>query len=212
MPAATSRRQAAAEARRPKVATLYAQGVSQVEIALRMGVHRCQISRDIELIRGEWLRSSAESFGARRARELAHLDVVETEAWAAWELSKTDFEGTVEEKATGGSRNGEGGQGSAVTRNGKGKIRETGRHSIVTTRESRLPGAEYLRVILGCIKQRCELMGLADPDVVPPPARLDITSGGKPIEQRRSLTAEDLTATARLLEQAGLGTPAGGGP
>jgi phage terminase small subunit len=44
------------------------------------------------------------------------------------------------------------------------------------------------------------------------PLRVDVTSGGKPLEQRDTLTAADITAAAALVGLAGLGVPAESGP
>ena len=78
-------------------------------------------------VREQWLQSSLLDFDARKAQELARIDRVETEAWAAWEKSKRAREITTTERITreGGDR-----AKAALTAMGVQNLREAGRYSL----------------------------------------------------------------------------------
>lgn len=74
-------------------ASLYLQGKTQQEIAGVIGVSRSQIGYDLDEIRERWLTSSIRDFDQARAEALAKIDLLEREAWLAWEQSKViEFE------------------------------------------------------------------------------------------------------------------------
>jgi len=82
----------ALQQRRKHVAELYLRGQTQWQIAHAMDVNQAQISRDLKVIRREWLNSAVQDFDARKAQELAKIDAVEAEAWAAWRRSQDPAE------------------------------------------------------------------------------------------------------------------------
>lgn len=67
---------------------------------------RRTIGDDLKHIEKMWLDKAVDDFGALRAEELARVNVVEQEAWDAWNQSKSDFVREVIERARkrGGSR------------------------------------------------------------------------------------------------------------
>ncbi len=73
--------------RREQVAQLSLLGHEVQSIASRLGATRQTIARDLEVIRGEWLASAGENLDTLKARELARLDSLEREYWAAWDRS-----------------------------------------------------------------------------------------------------------------------------
>jgi hypothetical protein len=73
-------------------AALYLNGVSQAEIAERLGVSQPQICEDLQSIRAEWVASAVVDFGAKKAEELAKLDHLERVAWASWEESRNRYD------------------------------------------------------------------------------------------------------------------------
>lgn len=128
--------------RRRRVAALYLRGDSQYEIARAVGVNQGTISRDLEAVRAEWLAAAVRDFDARRAEELARLDALETEAWAAWERSRAPAETTTAEKAE-----------TADGTRSKASKRVEGRDG----------DPRFLQVVERCIARRCELLGLDEP-------------------------------------------------
>jgi Trp operon repressor len=73
--------------RRSQVAELYLTGKTQKQIAEQFGVNFAQISRDLKVIRQEWLESRVRDFDEAKAEELAKNDVLEVEYWDAWRRS-----------------------------------------------------------------------------------------------------------------------------
>lgn len=65
------------EARRRKVARLYARKLHQEEIAQLLGVDQSTVSRDIAAIEEEWRKAAAADVGELRARQLAELEEME---------------------------------------------------------------------------------------------------------------------------------------
>ncbi len=65
------------EARRRKVARLYARKVTQAEIAQSLGVDQATVSRDIQAIEAQWRREAQAEVGAIRSQELAELREME---------------------------------------------------------------------------------------------------------------------------------------
>src|SRR5215831_17312868 len=78
--------------RRKIVASLYLRGKFQSEISKEVNVDRCTVSRDLQAIEEEWLKSGVMNLNAAKARELAKLDEIERQAWEAWEKSRKDAE------------------------------------------------------------------------------------------------------------------------
>src|SRR5690349_19797662 len=87
MPAQSGEQLAILERRR-RVADLYTQGWTQMEIAAKEGCSQTTISADLIQIRREWRASMVRDFDDARAAELKKIDRVEREAWRAWERSQ----------------------------------------------------------------------------------------------------------------------------
>ena len=65
------------EARRRKVARLYARKVTQTEIAQSLGVDQATVSRDVQAIEAQWRREVQAEVEAIRAQELTELREME---------------------------------------------------------------------------------------------------------------------------------------
>lgn len=65
------------EARRRKVARLYARKLHQEEIAQLLGVSQPTVSRDVAAIETEWRKAAAAEVSELRARELAEIEEME---------------------------------------------------------------------------------------------------------------------------------------
>jgi transposase len=129
--------------RRKTVASLYLQGKFQAEIAKEVNVDRGTISRDLQAIEGEWAKSGVMDLNAAKALALAKIDEIEREAWNAFKQSRQDAE-TMEVTGT--------------TQGGKGKPEKVKK---VTHRQH--GDSRFLAIILDCVKQRCEILGLDAP-------------------------------------------------
>ncbi len=96
--------------RRMIVAELYlVKGMTQQKIAAQLGVSQVTISNDVRSIKEEYSMKRLNKYQSYLNIELAKLDAVERESWAAWERSigrservvtKTDAAGDVEETVT----------------------------------------------------------------------------------------------------------------
>jgi hypothetical protein len=122
--------------RRQKVADLYIQGWTQMEIAAHFDVGQTTISHDLIEIRTEWRKSAVRDFDEARERELRKLDRIEKEAWAAWERSQKPAQ--------------------SAHINDETNQRRTKRHV-----KNQYGDPRFLEVVNRCIAARCALLGLA---------------------------------------------------
>lgn len=126
--------------RRKEVASLYLEGWRQVDLAERYGVNQSTISRDLEAVRQEWLKSALVDFDEARARELARIDKLEREYWEQYEASKEPQESVVKEQ----------------TESDEGKMRfKAQRKETARTGDPR-----YLSGVQWCIEQRLKIFGV----------------------------------------------------
>jgi hypothetical protein len=160
--------------RRQQVAKLYLQGKGQTEIAQELNLTQATISRDLEHVRTAWRESSIRDFDAQRDLEIARLNAIETEAWAAWERSQQPAQTAVVSGAAGSQT-----------------AKRTLRHQCGNPR--------FLELALRCNEERRKLLGLDAPLKIAP-----TMPDGRPltIEQRRThifaIMREQLGAEAIL--------------
>jgi len=129
--------------RRQRVAELYVKAWSQPAIARQLGISQTTVCRDLQAIRQQWRESSVRDFDAAREHELQKLDLLEREAWAAWQRSQQPVEST------------------RVTQDGSGKkAQKTVEHPVGDPR--------YLEQIHKCIAGRRALLGLDAPTRIAP--------------------------------------------
>jgi hypothetical protein len=131
-----------AEYRRQEVARRYLQGEYQSAIAKVFNVTQQQISVDLKALRKAWRESALADTDAKIAEELARIDLVEAEAWAAWERSKQPREVTVTEQTDG----------------------QTTQRKASVRREGQAGSPRFLERIQKCIEQRSALLGLGTPE------------------------------------------------
>lgn len=74
--------------RREKIAELYLQGNTQVQIAEALGIQQSTVSNDLKRVQEHWRESAVRDFDLARETELKRIDRVEREAWGAWERSQ----------------------------------------------------------------------------------------------------------------------------
>lgn len=158
-----------------KLAENYLHGMSQWQIAQEFGVSQAQICRDLQTLRKRWLESSLRDFDELKAQELAKIDQLEAEYWAAWQRSVGQKQKKTTERtnAQGGARD-------------KAAI-----HTEEMTGDPR-----YLQGVERCIERRCKLLGLDAPAKVAP---TDPT-GDKPYDPITD--TERAARIARILDDA----------
>lgn len=126
------------EKRRNEVIRLYLMGMAQIDIAVAVGVCPGQITNDIQQTRKKWLSENMEMMTEQKARELAKLDLLEAEAWDAWQNSKNPI---------------------------KKKHTEHYRKKLTLEKETETESSgdpRFLSQVENCIKGRCQLLGLTD--------------------------------------------------
>jgi len=127
--------------RREHVALYYLKGWTQAEIAEQLGVSRSTVGRDVKAVREAWLEAAVRDFDQARGQEIAKFDLVEREAWQAWERSKQD----------------------AVTKKvHQEKISGTSKKRAEQVTRKQIGDPRYLQMVVNCILQRCRLLHLLD--------------------------------------------------
>lgn len=131
--------------RRQRVAAMYLEGRTQWAISRQLKAGIATVNRDLDAIRQEWLHSAMCDYNARKSQELARIDLVEREAWAAWHRSQKEKTTREEEESSG---------------------EDSTRRTTKTRAEPRDGSAEYLRLVQWCVEQRCKILGLDSPKQV----------------------------------------------
>lgn len=138
-----ARKNAEIEARCSKVSAMYLQGKTYHEIAETLSVSRDTIRNDMKRVRRSWRLRYERSYTKHVSESLAKLDQVECAAWDGWQRSLKDDLTTGTEEGTRGD--------SAVDVTHIKRRKQSG-------------NASFLKVIMDCVRQRCEILGLNDPD------------------------------------------------
>jgi transcriptional regulator with XRE-family HTH domain len=141
-----------------EAAALYLRGLTQHEIAERLGVSRQQVRYDLKVLRRRWQESALADFHAKKAAELAKADELERTYWEAWERSCQVRETSSQEK---------------IHQGGAGPAADGGRLKAGVRKETRDGNPEFLRGVERCIEMRCRILGGDTPDgrQVEPPER-----------------------------------------
>jgi hypothetical protein len=161
------------QSRKADVARLYLQGLTLWQIAQEVKVSQNTICKDLEQIRLEWLQSSLRDFDQRKAEELARLERVESEAWAAWVKSKFDQEQhrtkihkeREEARRSKDKGNDKGRNGSKNTKGQEGPSeRARARMEIKSMEEELLSKGSngdprFLEIVMKCIDMRLKVIG-----------------------------------------------------
>jgi predicted transcriptional regulator len=123
-----------------QITALYLRGKYQSEIAKLLGLSQGMISQDLKVIQRRWRESTIMNLDEAKAKELARLDELEREFWAAWEASKGERTQARQEKNNAGA---------------------TVKASMI--KEQRDGNPAFLTGVLSCIDRRCKLLGLDAP-------------------------------------------------
>lgn len=145
--------------RRTRVAELYCQGKPHHEIAKIVGCNVNTVTDDMQANRAEWRERREFAMDKSIEEQLAKIDEAERAAWVAYERS---------------------------VQNAVAKITTTDDDGKTTTRDEERGQAgdpRFIDIVLRCVKQRCELLGLDAPkktevkvDYQPPLTRAELTA------------------------------------
>lgn len=121
------------------VCQLYLQGFNFFEISKRTDLHFHVVKDVINESRQVWIERHNQSLAALTAEQIAKIDQVESRAWESYYMSRKAY---LEQQESSGS-------------NDKGSFSSTRK-----TKRKQSGSAEFLNIILNCVKQRSELLGL----------------------------------------------------
>lgn len=121
------------------ICQLYLQGYSFMEIAKVVSLSSVTVRQTIEESRKLWIERHDRALSDLVAEQVAKIDRVESRAWESYEESRKQY---IEQQSTSGS-------------NDKGTF-----HSNKKTKRKQIGSAEFLNIILNCVRQRSELLGL----------------------------------------------------
>ncbi len=121
------------------ICSMYLQGYTFNEIAKSVDLHWSVVRDVVEESRKIWMERHDRSMSELTSEQLARIDRVESRAWESYDLSRKNY---LEEQESSGS-------------NDKGTFSSTRK-----TRRKQIGSAEFLNIILNCVKQRTELLGL----------------------------------------------------
>jgi len=124
------------QAHQADIARLILLGYDQKQIADELRLTPAMVSRDASEIEDRWRTSALIDFDQARARELARIEMIEREAWDAWDASKKDAE----------TRTQSGGEGLPA----RAQITKSTRNALKA----------YLDAVIWCSEQRCKILGL----------------------------------------------------
>lgn len=157
-----SDRDAATWDRRRLVSQLYLKGLPQPEIAKRLACSQPTVSSDLRAMQVLWLEGAMKAFDERKSEEIARIDLVETEAWSAWERSKVEYmahstrtEKTMQYQPVPGAR-------VDKTTGRVPKKLELVPSKVVKDRKlmRTIGDTKYLDVVAWCIEMRCKITGV----------------------------------------------------
>lgn len=125
--------------RKTRAAELYVQGWTHLRIGEDLDLSRQRVTELLAEVRREWQEARIANFDEKVDRELAKLDRIESEAWAAWARSQQAAEEEQKEITEGtGSRS--------------KKVR--------TKKRWQYGDPRFLELVQGCIEKRCRMLGL----------------------------------------------------
>jgi hypothetical protein len=125
---------------RSTIAELSLKGWSQPKIAQHLELSQSMINYELQKLRREWRESAAADMALERGRCLKKLDLIEGEAWGAWEESRGKKEVTTAQRLV-----------KAGTPDGSRLQRRE---------EQQFGNPAFLKTLLDCIKERSAILGL----------------------------------------------------
>ena len=128
---------------RQEITRLYLRGVSQMDIAAKLGVNQSTVSRDLKAIQKQWRESALINMDEAKQRELARIDELERTYWDAWLVSCEDAE--IERIKQAGGASGD------------------KRAEIIKEKRGQSGNPAFLAGVERCIQLRVKIIGLEAP-------------------------------------------------
>lgn len=157
--------------RRKTIASLYLRGCTQAEIGFHpefvkandgKTVTQAIISKELNILRNQWLESSLRDFDEAKARELARIDYLEEVAWKEWDRSreKTVIDVRKVEEAPRKTVNNPRGSGRKTDKEKDEEyrmmvVRQVNEKKVI----ERLGDPRFLDQVKWCIEQRLKILG-----------------------------------------------------
>jgi DNA-binding transcriptional regulator LsrR (DeoR family) len=126
------------------IANLYLKGEYQADIAASVGISQSAVSKELAKLQDEWRQSALVDIDTAKSRELAKIDTLELEYWAAWKRSQENAE-VETTKMQGG------------TTDAPNKLEKQKRV------EGQVGDPRYLAGVQWCIERRCAIVGIDAP-------------------------------------------------
>lgn len=125
---------------RKNIAERYLAGKTQMVIAEELDMTQSMVSRDLKQIQKAWMKQTVFDLDQSKAAELARIDKLEVEYWAAWKKSKTLTKQIITDP--------------------EGKLRVA---YIPDNSKAPFGASQYLNGVHKCIDQRRAILGLDAP-------------------------------------------------
>lgn len=138
------------------IAEWYCKGEAQALIAVKLQLSQQQISYDLVEIRKRWRASALVNYDEAMGKELARLDMVESQAWNAWDASKRTVRKTRTKTMPVIQAESAGDDGPFTA-----QLVQTAEFTEML--EESVGDPRYLAVILQCIEKRGNILGLNNP-------------------------------------------------
>lgn len=135
---------------RRRISDLYLEGWLQVDIAQEVGLAQSTVSLDLKALHKEWLKSALVNTDQTKSKELARIDRLEREYYAAWRRSCEDAE-TITQKTKGVIQRKQDKEGVFVSER-PGEATKTSKGQAGDPR--------FLSGVQWCIDRRCKILGI----------------------------------------------------
>lgn len=167
------------------------------------------VSTYLKQVRVRYQKTERENSAELVGEKLAQIQEVRKEAWAAYERSKQDTDKSVQEwvmlPEDISKREPNGSLKSKIERQLMGQLRKV---KEIITRQGRVPGAEYLRIVMDTLEAEREMLGLDEAkkvDITQTTMNWDFLAGvdtPDPIEEKiEQVGIEDKKLTEPILLQ-----------
>lgn len=144
------------------ISKMYVRGVTQMEMASRLGVSQGQISADVKTVLKQWQDERLHDIDRYKNEQLVRINSIEEEMWTAWEKSKVTKKVVINKSKSG--------EMSDVFDPTTGKMTKTQTDKYWragTTEEEPVNGdMQYMNGIMWCVQERAKIIGLYAPKKV----------------------------------------------
>jgi hypothetical protein len=149
-----------------KLAVLYVQRATQMEIASQLGISQSQVSQDIKKLLKKWDKEQVELIDQSKQEQLQGLKLIEREMWLEWKKSQLDKRPVVTKSKSGKFKKED--EKRSIFGDNKNEPQE-GKATdwrILMTEEYTRGDMEYMKGIMWCYQERAKIEGLYAPKKV----------------------------------------------